>query len=78
MHIAFLTADRPGGLRLHAEFRRRNARDQGQLQDRRAVDVGDDQTGQQDTVKLSINRGNEFKKDVRLKADAPEKIKGRA
>jgi uncharacterized membrane protein len=31
--------------------------------------------GNQDTLKLSINRGSEFKKDVRLKAEAPDKIK---
>src|SRR5262245_62415731 len=31
--------------------------------------------GSQDIIKLSINRGSEFKKDVRLKADAPDKLK---
>jgi uncharacterized membrane protein len=31
--------------------------------------------GSQDTFKLSLNRGSDFKKDVRLKADAPDKIK---
>lgn len=31
--------------------------------------------GNQDTIKLSINRGSEFKKDVTLKADAEDKLK---
>jgi uncharacterized membrane protein len=31
--------------------------------------------GEQDTIKLSINRGSDFKKDVKLKAEAPDKIK---
>jgi len=31
--------------------------------------------GEQDTINLSINRGSDFKKDVRLKAEAPDKIK---
>jgi uncharacterized membrane protein len=31
--------------------------------------------GSQDTIELSINRGSDFKKDVSLKADAPDKIK---
>ena len=31
--------------------------------------------GEQDTIKLSLNRGSDFKKDVKLKAEAPDKIK---
>ena len=31
--------------------------------------------GEQDTIDLSINRGSDFKKDVKLAADAPAKIK---
>jgi uncharacterized membrane protein len=31
--------------------------------------------GEQDTIDLSINRGSDFKKDVKLTVDKPEKIK---
>ena len=31
--------------------------------------------GEQDTIDLSIDRGSDFKKDVKLSADAPAKIK---
>ena len=31
--------------------------------------------GEQDTIKLSLNRGSDFKKDVKLKAETPDKIK---
>jgi len=31
--------------------------------------------GNQDTVKLSLSRGSDFKKDVKLKAEAPDKIR---
>jgi uncharacterized membrane protein len=31
--------------------------------------------GEQDTINLSINRGSDFKKDVKLTVDKPEKIK---
>jgi uncharacterized membrane protein len=31
--------------------------------------------GNQDTMKLSINRGSEFKKDVKLSATAPDKLR---
>jgi uncharacterized membrane protein len=31
--------------------------------------------GNQETIKLSINRGSEFKKDVKLSVDAPDKLK---
>jgi uncharacterized membrane protein len=31
--------------------------------------------GNQDTIKLSLNRGSDFKKDVKISVDAPAKIK---
>jgi uncharacterized membrane protein len=33
------------------------------------------QQGSQDTLKLSLNRGSDFKKNVALKAETPDKIK---